>query len=224
MKKNKHKNKLKKAVEKHSFKKRAIRKLRFFGKKERIKSKKFKKKNKKRRNSGKIKAKKPDHAYRQAGLSVGRRKKIIFSEADMSAFVEKGKIRGFVTEDEILRAIPNVEENIGLVEELYGKLAAFNIEIKSSQEFLSLPREEDKKTERKLRSETKKSKAGHAYWQAGKKSGRPDFSEMRMVNSAPIDSVQMYLQEKEKVNPSQFAACCQYRQKIYRPQRESYPS
>src|SRR3989338_653700 len=206
MKKNKHKNKLKKAVEKHSFKKRAIRKLRFFGKKERIKSKKFKKKNKKRRNTGKIKAKKPDHAYRQAGLSVGRRKKIIFSEADMSAFVEKGKIRGFVTEDEILRAIPNVEENIGLVEELYGKLAAFNIEIKSSQEFLSLPREEDKKTERKLRSETRKSKAGHAmptgrqaYRQAGKKGGRPDFSEMRMVNSAPIDSVQMYLQEIGRV-------------------------
>ena len=142
MKKNKHKNKLKKSAKKRALKKRVIRKVKISRKKKRNKiSKKF----------VKIKIKKPC-------LPAGRRKKIIFSEADLIAFVEKGRVRGFVTEDEILRAIPNIEDNIGLVEELYEKLAASNVEIKSGQEFLLLPQEEDEKKARKLKSE--KSKKG----------------------------------------------------------------
>lgn len=171
MKKNKHKNKAKKVGKKHLFKRHVVRRSRVSRKN---------RKSKIRRRYAKIKTK--------------RRKKIIFSEAAMNAFAEKGKVRGFVTEDEILRAIPNIEENINLVEELYGKLAAFNVEIKAGQEFLSSPQEEDKKKERKLRSEKKTRKS-----KIGKKSGGPDFSEMRLVNSAPIDSVQMYLQEIGRV-------------------------
>ncbi|OWK26723.1 MAG: RNA polymerase sigma factor RpoD [Parcubacteria group bacterium GW2011_GWA2_38_13b] len=120
-----------------------------------------------------------------------KRRKAVDKEI-LQAFVERGRVRGFVTEDEILRVIPNVENNIGLVEELYERLAAFNVEIKSVQEFLSLPQEEDEKIARKLRSGTKKSKVD-------KKGVRPDFSEMRFANSAPIDSVQMYLQEIGRV-------------------------
>ena len=128
---------------------------------------------------------------KRSGKSITKRRKAVDKEI-LQAFVERGRVRGFVTEDEILRVIPNVENNIGLVEELYERLAAFNVEIKSVQEFLSLPQEEDEKIARKLRSGTKKSKVD-------KKGVRPDFSEMRFANSAPIDSVQMYLQEIGRV-------------------------
>ena len=170
----KNKNKIKKAGEKKVIKNRAISRFGIL-----IKKKK----------GGKI-------SKEFMKIEAKRRKKNIFGEANINAFIERGKIRGFVTEDEILNVIPNIEENISLVEELYGKLAAFNIEIKSGQELLSLPQEEDDKKNGK---KTRKSKFETKKIKADKKNDRSDFSGMRLVNSTPIDSVQMYLQEIGRV-------------------------
>lgn len=148
-------------------------------------------KGKKRASNGaggkfaKINAGRP--AYR-----TGRRKKNLFSNEDMNMFIEKGKVRGFVTEDEILCAIPDIEKNIPLVEELYEKLAAFDIEIKSGQELLSLPQKEEGEKERKSGPGIRKTKAK-------KKSDQLDSPGMFFANSAPIDSVQMYLREIGRV-------------------------
>ncbi|MGC8651006.1 MAG: sigma-70 family RNA polymerase sigma factor [Minisyncoccia bacterium] len=55
--------------------------------------------------------------------------------------IKRGKGRGFVTQDEILKYFPNVEENIDLLEKIYDSLAEANIEIVESGDLL-LPHEE----------------------------------------------------------------------------------
>ncbi|MDP1845136.1 MAG: RNA polymerase sigma factor RpoD [Candidatus Moranbacteria bacterium] len=51
-------------------------------------------------------------------------------------FIRLGKQRGFVTEDEILHIIPEVEKNLSALEKLYEKLDAQGIKIISSDEVL----------------------------------------------------------------------------------------
>jgi RNA polymerase primary sigma factor len=51
-------------------------------------------------------------------------------------FIRLGKQRGFVTEDEILHIIPEVEKNLSVLEKLYEKLETQGIKIISSDEVL----------------------------------------------------------------------------------------
>jgi RNA polymerase primary sigma factor len=62
-------------------------------------------------------------------------------------FIRLGKQRGFVTEDEILHIIPEVEKNLSLLEKLYEKLEAQGIKIISSDEVLK--EEIEKEVEKK---------------------------------------------------------------------------
>ncbi|MFA5925901.1 MAG: RNA polymerase sigma factor RpoD [Parcubacteria group bacterium] len=62
-------------------------------------------------------------------------------------FVRLGKQRGFVTEDEILHVIPEVEKNLAILEKLYERLEAQGIKIISSDEVLK--EESEKIVERK---------------------------------------------------------------------------
>jgi RNA polymerase primary sigma factor len=50
--------------------------------------------------------------------------------------IERGKSRGFVTQDEVLKYFPRIEEDIRLLEKLYDSLAEFNIEIIESGDLL----------------------------------------------------------------------------------------
>ncbi len=57
----------------------------------------------------------------------------------MEALVRKGKSRGFITEEEILKTIPELEINIELLEELYERLSSSNVRISGQRNLLDFP-------------------------------------------------------------------------------------
>jgi len=57
-------------------------------------------------------------------------------EKKVQELINRGKSRGFVTQDEILMYFPRVEENLALLDKLYDRLSAENIEIVESIDLL----------------------------------------------------------------------------------------
>ncbi len=58
-------------------------------------------------------------------------------EEKTNSLLQKGRMRGYVIYDEILREFPKIEENISFLEELYEKFAAASIDIIESGNILS---------------------------------------------------------------------------------------
>lgn len=88
----------------------------------------------------------------------------------VATLIERGQQRGFVTYNEILHLIPNVEKDIGSLELLYDDLANHNIKVKESQDILGIkPKDERQET------------------------AEEDLSKL------PFDSVQVYLREIGRV-------------------------
>ncbi len=99
--------------------------------------------------------------------------------------LKRGKDRGFVTEDEIMHVIPNVEQNVKELEDLYEKLEEAGIIVMSSGDILKL--ETDKASE-----EMEEMKAGK------KKSRKKEVLDVPEESSS--DLVQIYLREIGRVN------------------------
>ncbi len=92
-------------------------------------------------------------------------KKLEDQDQLMEDIITKGKKRHFITYDEILKAFPNIENNILFLEELYSKLQLAGIDILEGGNLLDMDPEEKKK----------------------------DFKLGKDVSS--YDSIQMYLKE-----------------------------
>ena len=93
-------------------------------------------------------------------------------KAGVRELISRGTQRGFVTYNEILHIIPEVERDIESLEELYDELANYNIKVKESQDLLTeIPKEEADREETEL-----------------------------SLESLPLDSVQVYLREIGKVS------------------------
>jgi len=101
--------------------------------------------------------------------------------------VKKGHDHGFVTHQELLRAMPKVEDDLNLLDELYALFLDLGIEIIDGQEALSLAPEKD--------SEVK-----------GKKKGKEKKEKKKVVSSKvelkeiANDSIRLYLCEIGKVD------------------------
>ncbi|MDA1335059.1 MAG: sigma-70 family RNA polymerase sigma factor [bacterium] len=103
-------------------------------------------------------------------------------EASMDALVGRGKERGFLTYREILGKFPQIEDNIGMLEDLYARLAEASVDVLEAQELIEVEGEEDTTTKkRKGKGKTKK------------KTSRKVASKIEKDGSQ--DSVQMYLRE-----------------------------
>lgn len=63
----------------------------------------------------------------------------------MERIISKGKNRGFVTFDEILREFPTIETDIGFLDELYSKLSNLNINVIEGGGLLNVSNEDEKK-------------------------------------------------------------------------------
>jgi len=63
----------------------------------------------------------------------------------MERLISRGKDRGFVTYDEILREFPTIETDIGFLDELYTKLSNLNIDILEGGGLLDVNQDGDKK-------------------------------------------------------------------------------
>lgn len=90
--------------------------------------------------------------------------------------IARGRLRGFITYTEILHMLPNIEEDISSLEQLYEKLSDANIEVVESKDLLEVPQDKAIKEE----VETKK------VISADEATGH--------------DSVQMYLREIGRIS------------------------
>jgi len=100
------------------------------------------------------------------------------SNKAIDEFIKTGKQRGFVTEDEILSVIPEVEKNLSELEDLYDRLESNGIKVVSSDEVIKEEIEKEAKATMEEESEL----------------GVP--LDLDDVSS---DSVQMYLREIGRV-------------------------
>ncbi|HAV11694.1 MAG TPA: RNA polymerase sigma factor RpoD [Candidatus Moranbacteria bacterium] len=98
--------------------------------------------------------------------------------------LERGRQRGFVTEDEIIHLIPSVEEEVDELENLYEKLETSGVKVVSSDEMLKVETESEVEAYEKSK---KSKKVADAMLST---EGQDDFSS---------DLVQMYLREIGRV-------------------------
>jgi len=95
----------------------------------------------------------------------------------LSEFVKLGKQRGFVTEDEILQIIPEVEKNVAELEKLYEKLEKSGVKVVSSDEVIKEDAEKEDVKDKKVE----------------------DMDVPLDLGDISSDSVQMYLREIGRV-------------------------
>ena len=80
-----------------------------------------------------------------------RKEKELAGKGGIDEFVKLGKQRGFVTEDEILQIIPEVEKNVAELEKLYEKLEQAGVKVVSSDEVIKEEAEQEAETGKKSR-------------------------------------------------------------------------
>ena len=124
--------------------KKAIKKRKKKGiKKRKKKTTRVKKRVKKRRTKRKKRRKK--------SVSRRRKKRVkIFLPEKIQTLISKGKLRGFVTYNEILYLFPGIEKDIKGLEELHEILRKEGIEIREKKEFLEVSPEDKKLAREKL--------------------------------------------------------------------------
>jgi len=83
-----------------------------------------------------------------------RHKKALITEEIIQELIKKSRGRGFITQQEIIKAIPRVERDIPGLEELFDRLKQAHIQILEKKEYLELPekeKEEDEKARKKMK-------------------------------------------------------------------------
>ena len=114
------------------------------------KNKKGSKKDSKRKNTSKSASKpKAKKSARQRPLErKGRQKRLTAHERKSEELsriadelIEKGRKRGFITYDEILKTFPDIENNIAFLDELYEKFSVAGIDILEGGNLLNLDAE-----------------------------------------------------------------------------------
>lgn len=98
----------------------------------------------------------------------------------IAELINRGKTRGFVTEEEIIHIIPDIENDIERLEELYDELERKNIRVEVAVDIITVSEEKE--------DEGKKSK----------KQIEKEISDLSLDNISS-DSVQMYLREIGRV-------------------------
>ena len=108
------------------------------------------------------------------------KKEIKSVDDQIAELISRGKTRGFVTEEEIIHIIPDIENDIEQLEILYDKLEQENIKIESAVEIIDFSENKE--------DESKKSK----------KEIEKEMHNLSLDNISS-DSVQMYLREIGRV-------------------------
>jgi len=105
-----------------------------------------------------------------------RRKKAKITQEVIYELINKSRGRGFITEQEIIRAIPHLEEDIAGLEEFYDRLKEAHVKVLERKDYIDI--EEEEEVDGKSKKKLKKLLAG----------------------LEDIDSVQMYLKEIGKTD------------------------
>jgi len=102
-----------------------------------------------------------------------RPRRILISNEIIQELIKKGRTRGFITLNEIVKTVPKIEKDIDGLEELYSALEDARIQVIERSEFLKMPTAEEEPQKR----------------------GRRKKIELPEDQLLKIDSVQMYLKE-----------------------------
>lgn len=129
---------------------------------------------KKRTKKKNIKLRVPKRKFKGEKRKYEVEKKKAQAETKINELVERGKSRGFLTYTEILKAFPNIEDDIFLLEDLYARLGNAGVDVLETQEFIEIPEVEGARKKRK-------------------------GTELR-ERDASQDSVQMYLKEIGRIS------------------------
>lgn len=138
-----------------------------------------------RKKSAKRKTRAGKKTLRKRAPQRKGKKKSLTQAKNVNAFNEifvRGKQRGFVTEDEIIHIIPDVDEDIGQLEALYDKLEEAGVRVVGSEELLKIETE----------------KVAEAF-DDEKKSKKAKKEEIKETSDSTSDLVQMYLREIGRV-------------------------
>lgn len=95
---------------------------------------------KKSKNTSKPKVQKPLSKAKQSQAE----KKILDLEEKSNLIVEKGKKRGFITYDEIIKIFPDIENNILFLDDLYEKLSVSGVDVLEGGNLLDMEGDTDK--------------------------------------------------------------------------------
>jgi len=112
-------------------------------------------------------------------------------DKQIEELINRGKSRGFITEQEIILIIPNIENDIEGLEYLYDKLEQNNIRIENNVDMINVSKDKDKGINRD-KNRGKEIKSG------SKKEADEEITELSLDNISS-DSVQMYLREIGRV-------------------------
>ncbi|HVO28587.1 MAG TPA: sigma-70 family RNA polymerase sigma factor [Candidatus Paceibacterota bacterium] len=74
-----------------------------------------------------------------------REKAIKASETEISELIERGRPRGFVTDNEILYYFPKIEDNVGLLDEIYDRLEKAGIKVIETSALIDFSKDENEK-------------------------------------------------------------------------------
>ena len=114
------------------------------------KKKKVVKKSAKTKKTKKVKTIKiVKKALKKKKLKI-RSKKTKVTQEQIEEILRKGQDRGFITTSEILRVIPNIENNIEDLESIYDQLREKGIELREAREFLEIKPKKEKKKKKEL--------------------------------------------------------------------------
>lgn len=104
-----------------------------------------------------LKRKGPKKAIKKSNKSRGRQKKgakkASLNEGLLNDLIERGKSRNYVTDTEVLKYFPEIEDNIDYLEEIYRKLEEANIRVIETSQLIQVSKEEI--SEKELENATK---------------------------------------------------------------------
>lgn len=103
---------------------------------------KKRKKNKRKLQLKRRKIKKVKKLKKRAKKPKRAEKKREINEQLLKELIERGKSRGFVTDNEVLHYFPTIEDNPAFLEEIYSRLEEANIKVIETVQLLELPKEE----------------------------------------------------------------------------------
>lgn len=90
---------------------------------------------------------------KKAPKKVVKRKKLAKSKKEvlLSEFLSKGRKRGFVTYDEILKSFPNIEDDVIFLDELHGQLTEAGVDVIEGGNLLAIDEDPKDKIEKYLK-------------------------------------------------------------------------
>ena len=76
------------------------------------------------------------------------------NRGDLSDLIDRGRVRGFVTDTEVLAAFPHIEDNVKFLDETYQRLETAGIKVIETSQLIGLPNDKEEVSVKELEEAT----------------------------------------------------------------------